>query len=75
MSQPDYDVKIKHKDAKYGPKVGAAWKTKDGRGINVRLDAGISVATPDGVFLTLWPWESREEREKRLGGDDAGDRF
>lgn len=66
--RPDYEIKIKHKDAKYATRVGAAWRTKDGAGINIRLDPGVSVSTPDGVFLTLWPAESKEEREARFNG-------
>lgn len=72
--RPDYEIKIKHKDAKYATKVGAAWKTQDGRGINIKLDPGVSVATPDGVFLTLWPFESKEEREARFNGGGGGQR-
>jgi hypothetical protein len=66
--KPDYEIKIKHKDAKYGVRVGAAWRTKDGSGVNLKLDPGISVSTPDGVFLTLWPFESKEDREQRFAG-------
>lgn len=66
--KPDFELKIKHKDAKYGARVGAAWRTKDGSGVNIRLDPGISVATPEGVFLTLWPFESKEDREQRFAG-------
>lgn len=67
--RPDYTVNVKAKDAKYGTKVGAAWKTKDGSGINLKLDAGVSVATPEGVFLTLWPFETKEERDARFSGN------
>lgn len=70
MARPDFEVKIKAQGSKYGTRVGAAWRTKDGRGVNIVLDAGVSVATPEGVFLTLWPAESREEREARLGPRD-----
>lgn len=65
---PDYELKIKHKDAKYGTRVGAAWRTQDGNGVNIRLDPGVSVSTPEGVFLTLWPFESKEDREARFSG-------
>lgn len=65
---PDYELKIKHKDAKYGTRVGVAWRTQDGSGVNIRLDPGVSVSTPDGVFLTLWPFESKESRDARFSG-------
>jgi hypothetical protein len=59
--QPDYDVTIRRRpkdgEKSFSRKVGAAWRTKSGDGINVRLDAGISVSTPDGIDLTLWPFK------------------
>ena len=36
MSKPDYELKIKQRDSKYSTRVGAAWKTRSGDGINIR---------------------------------------
>lgn len=71
MSKPDYEVKIKARDGKYGARVGAAWTNKAG-GINIRLEAGVSVSTPEGVDLTLWPWREREESPRKADGGGAG---
>lgn len=73
MANPDYEVKIKAREGKYGVKVGAAWTNKVG-GINIRLDPGVSVSTPDGVDLTLWPWREREDAPRRGDGGGTGGR-
>ena len=71
MANPDYEVKIKARDGKYGARVGAAWTNKAG-GINIRLEPGVSVSTPEGVDLTLWPWREREDSPRKADGGGAG---
>lgn len=73
MANPDYEVKIKARDGKYGARVGAAWTNRAG-GINIRLEPGVSVSTPEGVDLTLWPWREREDSPRKADGGGTGGR-
>lgn len=68
MSKPDYELKIKQRDSKYSTRVGAAWKTRSGDGINIKIDAGISISSLDGVDVTLWPFRERDDSGHGGGG-------
>jgi hypothetical protein len=71
--RPDFNVKLsrKLKSGKYtNLRVGAAWKQKDGA-ISIRLEPGVGVVATDGVFLTLFPNDERDDRRER---DDRGSR-
>lgn len=72
MSKPDYELKIKARDSKYGTRVGAAWRTRSGDGINIKVDPGISIASLDGVDITLWPFREREDGERTPRRADGG---
>lgn len=70
--RPDFDVVVSRKrgeDKFTNTRVGAGWKQDNGS-IAVRLEKGIGVSTPDGVFLTLFV--KREKNED--GGSERGDR-
>ena len=68
MSKPDYELKIKQRDSKYSTRVGAAWKTRSGDGINIKIDPGVSISSLDGVDVTLWPFRERDDSGPRGGG-------
>jgi hypothetical protein len=66
---PDWDVTIGKRGEKGGEKtfsrkVDAGWTNKAG-GINVVLDPGVGISTPEGVSVTLWPFKPRDERGPR----------
>ena len=67
--KPDFTVKVKAREGKYATKVGAAWHTRSGGGVNIKLDPGIAIVSMDGVDITLWPFEEREG-----GGSQGGSR-
>lgn len=70
MAKPDYTLKIKARDGGYATRVGAAWRTRSGDGINIRIDPGVSISSIDGVDITLWPYE-----ERRQGGGGGGGNY
>lgn len=77
MAKPDYTLKVKARDSKYGARVGAAWKNKVG-GINIKLDPGIAIVGGEGIDVTLWPFEERQGGGGRSSGggnpfDDSDD--
>lgn len=72
MSKPDYVLKVKARDGSYATKIGAAWRTRSGDGINIRLDPGIALVGGEGIDITLWPFEERSERGGGRGGPRDG---
>lgn len=69
--RPDFDVTVSRKrpnsDKYINVRVGSAWK-RDNGAVSIRIDTGISVATPEDVFLTLWPKKDEDDRK----GSDRG---
>lgn len=72
--KPDYVLKLKARDGKHATKVGAAWRTRSGDGLNIKLDPGIAIVGGEGIDITLWPFEERGESRGRSGGGDFGGR-
>lgn len=71
-----YDAVLSHKDkndkTRY-TKVGVCFVNDKG-GMSIRFDPGVSVSTPEGVWLNLYEPKPREQRETRSAddGDDYG---
>lgn len=74
--RPDFDVVVSRKrgDDEYtNTRVGAAWKQKSGS-IAVRLEQGISVTTPKGIMLTLFPKRDDAGKGGERGHGERGGR-
>ncbi len=73
MSKPDYDLKISKRGDRYGTYAGAAWKNKAG-GINIKINAGLSIQSGEDIDVTLWPKREGDDRGGRApsGGGGGG---
>lgn len=56
--KPDYILKVKAVEKPYASRVGAAWKTKTGDGISIKIDPGLGILGGQGISVTLWPNDS-----------------
>lgn len=56
--KPDYILKVKAVESKYAARIGAAWKTKTGDGISIKIDPGLAIHGGQGISVTLWPNDS-----------------
>lgn len=65
-SKPDFIVTVKHKDSKYGTRVGACWKGQ--YGYSIKLDPGISISSAEGVYINLNEPRERDDSGPRGGG-------
>lgn len=61
MSKPSHIIKVKHRDKSHGTRVGAAWPTKAGGGLNIVLDPGIAIVSGENIYVTAWPYEERQQ--------------
>lgn len=66
----DLSVSHKSKDGKWrSSRVGVVFEGDKGQ-LQIRIDPGVSVSTPEGVLLTGWlPKEGGGSRQQRSGGD------
>lgn len=65
MSKPDFIVTVKHKDSKYGCRVGAVWKSQ--YGYSMKLDPGVALVGGPDIYINLNP---PRERDGQGGGGD-----
>lgn len=74
---PSFIVTVKHKDSKYGTRVGAVWKSQ--YGYSMRLDPGVAIFGGPDIYINLNPPRERDgggggDFTPRGGGrDDFGD--
>ena len=73
MSKPDFIVTVKHKDSKYGSRVGAVWKSQ--YGYSMKLDPGVALVGGPDIYINLNPPRDREERRGDRGGSSSGGGF
>ena len=59
--KPDFVLKVGIRGERWHKRVGAAWKTADGAGLNLKLDPGIALIGAHDISITLWP--SDEQRQ------------
>ena len=52
--QPQYILKVGIKGENYHRRVGAAWRTANGQGLNIKLDPGIALVGANDISITLW---------------------
>lgn len=79
MASKRWDLCVSHKDKKTDKwrsnKVGVIFEGDKGK-LQVRIDPGVSISTPDGVLCTGWLPKERDERggrsESRGGGGGGG---
>lgn len=71
MADPQYLLKVKASGDEHGTIVGAAWPTKTGGGINIRLKPGINIGGP-GLDIVLWPFERKDDRPADGSGGHTG---
>lgn len=64
-SKPDFIVTVKHKDSKYGTRVGACWKGQ--YGYSIKLDPGISISSTDGIYINLNEPRERDDSQRGSG--------
>ena len=65
---PDFIVTVKHKDKKYGTRVGAVWKSQ--YGYSMKLDDGIALVGGPDIYINLNPPRDRDSSER--GGSSGG---
>lgn len=81
MASKRWDLCVSHKDKNdkwRSTRVGVVFEGDNGQ-LNIKIDPGVSVSTPDGVNLTAWEPKERGEsrgggggrRESRRGGNDG----
>ena len=46
-------------------RVGAAWRTKDGKGLNIKLDAGIALVGANDISITLWKNDEQQRQPQQ----------
>jgi hypothetical protein len=51
---PEFILKVGLRDSKFKKRCGAAWRTKDGKGLNIKLDPGIALVGANDISITLW---------------------
>lgn len=71
MASKRWDLCVSHKDKNEkwrSVKVGVIFEGDKGQ-LQIRIDPGVSVGTPDGVMLTGW---LPKERDERAGGARSG---
>lgn len=71
-----WDLCLSHQDkgGKWrSTKVGVIFEGREGR-LNIRIDPGVSISTPEGVLLTGYPPKERDDapRGGRGGGGYSG---
>lgn len=70
MSKPSFIVTVKHKDSKYGTRVGAVWESK--YGYSMKLDPGVAIVGGPDVYINLNEPRERGERGGSGGGGYQG---
>lgn len=63
MSKPDFIVTVKHKDSKYGCRVGAVWKSQ--YGYSMKLDPGVALVGGPDIYINL---NTPRDRDGQGGG-------
>lgn len=76
MASKRWDLCVSHKDKNEkwrSVKVGVIFEGDNGQ-LQIRIDPGVSVGTPDGVMLTGWLPKERDERggQHRSSGGGGG---
>lgn len=51
---PDFILKVKNMDTKQENRVGAGWKTEDGKSIRIHLDYCVVLKNEPGLIFTLF---------------------
>ncbi len=60
--QPQFVLKVGIKGEQYHRRVGAAWRTQNGKGLNIKLDPGIALVGANDISITLWRNEEQQQR-------------
>jgi hypothetical protein len=61
--QPQFVLKVGIKGQQYHRRVGAAWRTKDGKGLNIKLDPGIALVGASDISITLWRNDEQQRQQ------------
>lgn len=67
MASKRWDLCVSHKDKNdkwRSTRVGVVFEGDNGQ-LNIKIDPGVSVSTPDGVNLTAWEPKERGESGQR----------
>lgn len=65
MSKPSFIVTVKHKDSKFGTRVGAVWKSQ--YGYSMKLDPGVALVGGPDIYINL---NTPRDRDGQSGGGD-----
>jgi hypothetical protein len=57
---PEFILKIGLRGG-YQKRCGAGWRTKDGRGLNIKLDPGIALVGANDISITLWKNDEQQQ--------------
>jgi hypothetical protein len=63
--QPQFVLKVGIKGQQYHRRVGAAWRTADGKGLNIKLDAGIALVGANDISITLWRNDEQQRQPQQ----------
>jgi hypothetical protein len=63
--QPEFVLKVGIKGERYHKRVGAAWRTKDGKGLNIKLDPGIALVGANDISITLWKNDEQQRPQQQ----------
>lgn len=69
MTSKRWDLCVSHKDKNdkwRSTRVGVVFEGDNGQ-LNIKIDPGVSVSTPDGVNLTAWEPKERGESQRGSG--------
>jgi hypothetical protein len=63
--QPQFVLKVGIKGQQYHRRVGAAWRTADGKGLNIKLDPGIALVGASDISITLWRNDEQQRQPQQ----------
>jgi len=63
--QPEFVLKVGVKGEQYHRRVGAAWRTKNGKGLNIKLDPGIALVGAHDISITLWRNDEQQRPQQQ----------